>query len=164
MTDEDLATRRRYNRARLFTVCVGAAFLIATFAMFYALTSSHTRSKENATLLARLVTERNARIDEDCLIFERKQKTDVDTLKQTYAYLENLTAEQLKDPLSRAVLAGLPRTEAEAKLDDAPDYCDKPGAAAEAKGAKPIGLPEPDSVVPKRPASLKVPRAAAQKR
>lgn len=88
--------------------------------------------------------ESRQRIDDTCRINETRQKTEVDALKRTYEYLGGLTAQQLAEPLNKAVLAGLPATVRAALTDDAPAYCDKPG----------VGLPEPDPVVPRRPKSL----------
>ena len=50
----------------------------------------------------------------------------------------------------------------QARTDVAPDFCDEPGAKAEKlwrdshgkQGAPPVGLPEPDPVVPQRPAGI----------
>lgn len=89
--------------------------------------------------------EAKERINESCTINERKQKVDVDQLARTYAYLEALAPDEKGSALNRAIVAQLPTTEAAAREDDAPSYCDKPG----------VGLPEPDDPIPPRPASLR---------
>jgi hypothetical protein len=88
--------------------------------------------------------EAEERRHETCLINERKQRMDVDALQRTYEYLAGLSAEQLAQPLNRAVLAQLPRTVREAQVDDAPRYCDEPG----------VGEPEPDPRLPVAPENL----------
>jgi hypothetical protein len=88
--------------------------------------------------------EQKARRDQACAISEAKQRRDIDSLRRTYDYLLTLSPTEKRDPINRAVLAGLPRTEADARLDDAPPYCDEPG----------IGEPEPDPTIPRRPIAL----------
>lgn len=85
-----------------------------------------------------------ARINESCTIAERKQKKDVDDLKATYAYLLKLPPDQRRKGINGAILAQLPKSEAAAREDDAPSYCDEPN----------VGLPEPDTLVPDRPLEL----------
>ena len=151
----------RWGRDVTTIVAVG----LAAYAVF--ITQSHVNdidrqadrteklAAQNTATLAQLKVEQKQRINETCRIQETKQKSDVEALAQTYAYLGSLDAQQLAEPLNKAVLAGLPRTIREAQQDDAPASCDKPGAAAESRGAPPVGLPEPDTPLPKPPANLK---------
>ena len=88
--------------------------------------------------------ESKGRRDQSCRISESQHKADVDGLRRTYDYLKQLTPRQRRSPINRAILANLPVTEREARMDPAPPFCDEPG----------IGLPEPDPVLPKRPKSL----------
>jgi hypothetical protein len=80
----------------------------------------------------------------NCLQFERDHLRDVDQLRQTYAYLEQLRPGEFEQPINRFIVARLSETETAARTDTAPDYCDEPG----------LGRPEPDPVVPERPAYL----------
>jgi hypothetical protein len=91
--------------------------------------------------LERIDTEAVERKDADCVKDERDYFAKVNQLTQTYAFLK--TADPESD-LYKAVVTNLPQVEAEAKRDLAPEYCDEPN----------VGLPEPDPVVPKRPAGL----------
>jgi hypothetical protein len=87
--------------------------------------------------------EGKVRRDQTCVIFERKHKTDVEKLTRTYDYLQRQPDSAFRDPTSlpNEVIRSLSTTEAEARMDDAPPFCDDEG----------IGLPEPDPVVPPRP-------------
>jgi hypothetical protein len=82
--------------------------------------------------------------DANCLQFERDHLADVTQLRQTYFYLAQLRDDELGDAINRFVIARLPETERLARTDTSPDYCDAPG----------LGLPEPDPVLPKRPAGF----------
>lgn len=89
--------------------------------------------------------EANARRDQSCKITEGQQRAEVQSLRRTYSYLLSLSTKERRDPINRAVLAGLPTQEAQARQDNAPAFCDDPG----------YGEPEPDPVVPRRPAALR---------
>lgn len=109
------------------------------------------KAAESASTVAQaqviaLRNEARDRLDQACTRDERNQKRDVETLRRTYDYLvrEQREGRSLASGINRAVLIGLPRTEADAREDDALPACDKPG----------VGLPEPDPVLPKRPKSL----------
>lgn len=86
------------------------------------------------------------RIDQICLVFETQHLDDVKSLAQTYDYLVALPESEKRLTLNKFILLLLPMREEEANTDIAPPFCDKPNR----------GLPEPDPVVPKRPAELKV--------
>jgi hypothetical protein len=98
------------------------------------------------------------RRDQTCHIFESQHLTNVRRLEGTYEFLDNLPRSEWGSPLTRAVLRGLPALEAEARVDQAPPYCDEPGEAQEflyqksngKRGLPPIGLPEPDPELPVR--------------
>lgn len=96
--------------------------------------------------LYRLQVEAQQRRDQSCTIQEKKQLADVTQLKQTYKFL--LDPASKKSGLYKVVLISLPRAESEAREDDAPAFCDEPD----------VGLPEPDSKIPPRPASIKLPK------
>lgn len=81
------------------------------------------------------------RRDQACTIFERQQVQNVKTLTQTYGFLLSLSPTQIQDPLNELILRNVPQTEATARTDPSPAYCDDEG----------IGLPEPDPKVPPRP-------------
>jgi hypothetical protein len=89
--------------------------------------------------------EREKRTDQICRIDERKQQKDIRQLERTYGYLlRELRAGRMDQPLNVEILRGLQQTEADAREDDAPPFCDEEG----------VGLPEPDPVVPDRPLVL----------
>lgn len=94
------------------------------------------------------------RRDQICLSAEREHLRDVNQLKATYKYLLSLTPEDARSSLNRTITLQLPQTEERANTDVAPSFCDEPGALAEKKGARPVGLPEPDPVIPERPAAV----------
>lgn len=101
-------------------------------------------ARKATELTVKLAREGRERRDEDCSIRESKQADDVRALRRLYRYLLGLSPEDLGTDLNKAVLAGVPRAERDARTDDAPDYCDEPG----------IGEPEPDLKVPRRPKGL----------
>ena len=81
------------------------------------------------------------RRDQTCLLFERSYHRSVQSLEQTYRFLERATPRQARDPIVAAILAQLPQTELRVRDERNPAYCDKPG----------VGLREPNPRVPKRP-------------
>jgi hypothetical protein len=91
--------------------------------------------------------ETRERVNQTCRILEGKQRDTVDQLKQTYTYLLGLSPAEKRSPLNRAVLANVPKLERDARVNDAPAYCNDPG----------VGLPEPDPEPPARPAQLRAP-------
>lgn len=105
---------------------------------------------QNTKILADAKHERDIRSDQACELFETDHLQDVQQLGQTYKYLASLTAEERQQSLNKFILINLPNTEQQALVDRAPEYCD---GTFEGTGAD-IGLPEPDPVVPDRPAKL----------
>jgi hypothetical protein len=146
---EDLEIRYRKVAHQLLAAMavLGVAFVVCV-----ALLVAGVRSNHRA--LERSNKERAERINESCTITEGKQRDDVSVLRRTYAYIADLTPAERRQPFNRAIIANLPVVEHEARTDDAPSYCDEPGVAAEKRGAKPVGLPEPDPVMPKRPPGI----------
>jgi hypothetical protein len=96
-------------------------------------------------LNVKLEDEGANRRDQSCELFESAHLADVEGLRRTYGYLVELTPEQAAEPINRLLIRLLPEAEREARKDRAPEYCDEPR----------IGLPEPDPVVPERPAALR---------
>jgi hypothetical protein len=115
------------------------AYLLVVLAFAYTTGSLYSVQRKFAK-------EINIRQDQGCVLFERAHNQDVKALKDTYAYLLTLTPQQReKDPLNQFVIKSLPQTENRVITDAAPKYCDNPG----------FGLPEPNPVIPKRPAALR---------
>src|SRR3954447_1550669 len=85
-----------------------------------------------------------ARVDESCRLAEGKQRDSVLLLRQTYTFLVH--PPKALEGLVPYAKANLPKVEADARTNDAPDYCNAPG----------VGLPEPDPEVPVRPLALRV--------
>jgi DNA-binding transcriptional MerR regulator len=81
---------------------------------------------------------------QNCSKFEEEHLQDVTQLRDTYDYLSQLTPAQKAESINAYVLSRLPETEARAKKDKAPKYCDEPG----------FGRPEPDPKIPERPEGL----------
>lgn len=95
-------------------------------------------------LFARINREGKDRRDQSCLVAERGQLKDVESLKQTYRLALHPPPE-LGKGLLKLIVQNLPQAEAEAKLNQAPKYCLEPG----------IGLPgDKPPAVPQRPPQL----------
>ena len=105
--------------------------------------------------------DRLAARNQTCLLNERDHLEDVKLLRRTYAripqavrfYLET-SPPHLRPFLLNAIRTDLERLEKEARTDQAPAFCDEPGVEAEREGADPVGLPEPDPVIPTRPPAV----------
>lgn len=136
--------------ARRFVWLVIAAMLMATVAIVVAVVVfvrlDNTIDSAKAQQEAFNVESLRAR-SANCLQFERDHLRDVKQLRDTYAYIRQLEPSELGDPINRFVIGRLPETEAKARTDTAPGYCDNPG----------LGLPEPDPVVPCRPRVILAP-------
>ena len=125
-----------------------------TRALFYialaALLLSGASILLSAFLFTRLSMEGTERRDQSCRQFEGDHLADVQRLKRTYAYLSMLPRREYGSPITVAIVQQLPELEEKARTDSAPEFCDEPGAAAEKRGEKPVGLPEPDPEIPDR--------------
>ena len=106
-------------------------------------------AKSNRLILAEQAQERTIRSDQACELFETDHLQDVQSLGATYKYLAQLTPEERNQALNRFILLQLPQTEQQALVDRAPEYCDETTPTGDD-----VGLPEPDPVVPDRPAKL----------
>jgi hypothetical protein len=115
-------------------------------------------------LQARIDHEGIERRNETCRSFEQGHKQEVTQLRRTYGYLLHLPAAERGSTLNKTIASQVRQMERDAMSDQdtdgvfVPKYCDEPGAAAEARGAPPVGLPEPDPQVPVRPKALRPPR------
>jgi hypothetical protein len=159
---------RRFEGFRHFTlsdlVTFAAALLIIAGIIYVAANDARARHSvesravsrntvliiENRRLIRRIEAEGIERRDQTCTLFEGQHLADVKQLRGTYRFLARLPRSEWDEALPKAIVGNLPQLEAKARRDSAPPYCDEPGAAAEAKGAKPVGLPEPDPKLPKR--------------
>lgn len=127
------------------TLVVAIALGIAAYAVHIA--GKANDNAEEAVTLAKaqvraLALESLERRDQQCRISEQKQRADVDLLRQSYAFILH-PPPGLAD-LVPIALAQLAKTEKDARLDDAPPFCDAPN----------VGEPEPDPVVPRRPKGI----------
>lgn len=139
---------------RISYVIAGLA-IFATLGLFVSNQNRiQEQSRNNAEAISRIDTEGVERRDQNCNILESQHLESVRGLRLTYDYLAGLTVAERQQPINRLLIAQLPQTERQARIDQAPEYCDEPGAAAEAKGAEPVGLPEPDPILPERPEAL----------
>lgn len=88
--------------------------------------------------------EGKARRDQTCIVFERLHQADIKRLATTYQYVDNLSAAQRRQALSRAVIRQIPQLEAQIRNSAPPNYC-----------AGDVGIPDSDLIqAPKRPASI----------
>jgi hypothetical protein len=111
--------------------------------------------QQNKATNVRVAAETVERRDQLCTSLEGAHLDEVNQLRDTYRFIGELSVKEVThDPLTRFVVLNITKTEEDARTDEAPDYCDEPGAEAEKKGAAPVGLPEPDPVVPGRPADV----------
>ena len=141
----------------------GVVLMVLT--LFLAVGLAWEAANDANDTIGSLEAERKERTDQNCELFERLHLRDVQDYADssrgfalTLDFIQGLTPEQRREPLNALIIAQLPETrkdflkeEREAHIDIAPNYCDLPGAVKEAMGAKPVGLPEPDPVVPERP-------------
>jgi outer membrane murein-binding lipoprotein Lpp len=178
---EDQKNRHRRRKEDLVKPLAGIILAlllvigIGAYTIVEIATEANTAARDAKTLAAKLArttatieqlraetrareAEGRERRDQQCELFERQHLDDVKQLRGTYKYLLRLPPSELRaptNPLNEAVILQLRETERAATRDSAPDFCDEPGADAERRGAEPVGLPEPDPKVPRRPAALK---------
>jgi hypothetical protein len=83
------------------------------------------------------------------MITEGEQAAEIRDLQRTYDFLLRQPPRDLQNDqtLAGEIVRGLAQIEEEAHRDNAPAFCDEPG----------IGLPEPDPMIPHRPAVLRPP-------
>lgn len=127
------------------------AFVLIAAAAFYSTTRTFENSRRNTIAIERINAERAQRIDQACRTDEGNHLSDVTKLARTYDYLVALPDVPFKqlDRITQAVILQVPSTEETAHKDPAPAYCD-----VTLPGGKPVGLPEPDPIIPKRPAKV----------
>lgn len=132
----------RYRRVTelLFASMVTTLVVTTLGLVFYGKQADRIEDEQSAR-----AADSRERIDQGCKISEGKQLKDVTSLKATYKYLLALPPKQRRKGINGAIFAQLSSIEHEAEIDDAPAYCDQPN----------VGLPEPDPVVPERPAELR---------
>jgi hypothetical protein len=137
------------------------AFVLVAAASIFAAARTYDIAAENKATIERveenqrkIALEGVQRRDQICLAAEREHASHVTRLTRTYEYIVSLPAEAF-DPkfaanqINLAVLRQLPQTEDEAKSDVAPEFCD-----VTLPGNVPVGMPEPDPIVPERPEKI----------
>lgn len=77
------------------------------------------------------------RRDQTCVLFEREQLAATFRVVRTYEYLDELPREDYGSNLTRAIVRGLPEQETDARLSQAPPFCDE-----KTENGREIGLPE----------------------
>lgn len=151
--------RRLLPTLRLLAfLLVFAAAIFSSVRTFEVADQTRELAQKNSAVLRRINMESTERRNQICLSDEREHKENVDRLVRTYGYIESLTPRQRGNAINQAVILQLPVTEKTAQTDTAPDFCDEPGVKNEKlyqrtqgeQGKPPVGLPEPDPVVPKR--------------
>lgn len=135
---------KRIPNEYYYAAIVAAVVFLGAVVLITDNDQQNTDIKGLAAFDERLVKEQFERRDQSCRLFEGDHLADVQSLEKTYEYLGALTPEERKTTLNKTILNGLAEQEREAKVDSAPDFCDKPNT----------GLPEPDPVVPTRPPSI----------
>jgi hypothetical protein len=118
--------------------------VIGVLVMFGAGALAVTASRDARDAVEQIRKEGRERRGQYCLPSERGHLEATQDLQRRYDYLLSLTPAEKRMTLNEFVLRDIPRVEAEARADQAPDFCDEPG----------LGLPEPDPVIPKRPAAI----------
>lgn len=127
------------NWERLRRVMPYIAMIMATLALGSAIALYINSAKES-----------KHRRSDTCRVFEGQHLQEITDLKGGYDYLASIPRSKWTQ-LEKTVYKRLPKQESDAKSDTdqlgpyVPAYCDE----------EDIGLPEPDPVVPKRPATLK---------
>jgi hypothetical protein len=95
----------------------------------------------NKNALDNFEDEALARVDQTCRLFEADHFEDVEGLRSTYTFLNNVRGtREAETALVQFVVRTLPRVESEARVDAAPPYCDE----------EDVGLPEPDPELPQK--------------
>jgi hypothetical protein len=157
---KDAATWRLWPTLRLLAFILVAAASIFAAARTYDVADENRKTIERVEANAKAVEREGVeRRDQICLSDEREHLNEVQQLRNTYLYLVNLPDSEVSSTFNRFIISQVPKTEDEAKIDTAPEFCDKPGAKAEKewrdskgeRGAPPVGLPEPDPEIPERP-------------
>lgn len=128
-----------------------AAFVFVALAAIYSNIKAFEAADQAHDAIVRSNRESVERRDQICLGAEQVHLNEVNALRDRYRYVLSLRPSERRATLNEFIIAQIPKTEADAKSDEAPDFCDEPGEAAEKRGAKPIGLPEPDPKIPARP-------------
>ena len=116
-------------------------YLILALGTLYAVaeTSKTANEAKDAVEQSRQTSKRSR--DQVCRVFEGQHLREVESLRNTYVYLDRVVARhETGDTLNQFIIRGLPATEVKARSDPAPAFCDKPN----------VGLPEPDPVLPKK--------------
>lgn len=124
----------------LAVVLLATALLVALVPATLFLRNTESDTSSNAEAIAAVKRESTARRDQNCILFERQHKANVDRLKSTYDYLNRIPKDEIGSSLTQAVLRGLKAQEAEARNAIPPNYCNE----------KNVGLPEPPPDVPKK--------------
>jgi hypothetical protein len=156
-------TIHRHRIGQYVLAIVGTLAALAAMVLLALGTAGFVRTTQLAQETHKIVVDARAeqrqRIDQNCYLFETDHLDDVTQLRNTYRFLEaarsSVNTADNTTVLYQFIVAGLPELEKRAHKDNAPDYCDLPGAKAEARGAAVVGRPEPDPVVPDRPKSLR---------
>jgi hypothetical protein len=164
------------HRFRLLAGAFVILACVATFASYKAVQAGNNatdasedaeRAGNEAKVLAAKVNHQQKEFEQEslgrrrqsCRGDEQEHKDNVRALRQTYKILSNPKLRAQFDPgLIQFAIANLPAAERKARVDQAPEFCDEPGVKQERlykkthgeRGKPPIGLPEPDPVVPKK--------------
>lgn len=125
------------------------AYLVLASVVIFTSARTFDIASGNKVALEQIKKEGEQRRDQICLGAERTYNSEVTTLKSTYRYLEELKPREVSSSINVAVLRGLPQTEDTVKTGAAPAFCDETNS-----DGSPVGLPEPNPTVPKRPAKV----------
>jgi hypothetical protein len=132
---------------RVTVACLAVGVVLNSLGWGFAVKQNADRVDEIDRLVTRIEVEGRERRDQACVLNERDHLADVQNLKRAYdrlpeafAFYMSIAPADMK-PLLRSMIAqDLKRLEQEARVDQAPEYCDEPG----------VGLVEPDPVIPER--------------
>lgn len=134
------------------------AFVLVAAASIYSSARTFSLADQNRAALDQIKAEGVERRDQICTAAESADLANVTRLRRTYDYLQALSPAEFDTPINRAVLVSLPQVESDAKTPTAPAFCD-----VTLKHGVPVGLPEPNPIVPTRPPELTAKLKQAQK-
>jgi hypothetical protein len=158
--DEEEFTRLAYEErmkrisTRIAYVIVGIACALVIGLLWHNIQSLQDVVERQDRIDRASAMETADRRNQICLSAEKEHLDEVTSLRRIYKFIGELSVDDIREPINKFIILNLANTEKEARSDDAPPFCDLPGQVAEKRGAKVVGLPEPDPEVPDRPADV----------
>lgn len=133
-----------HNSYVLFTRRVLRALVIIGITTFIALAIGAVQLYRFTTIQTHQRDESHLRQDQLCVVFERSYLQQVQQLVATYDFLRHTPASERGTQLNKAIIAGVPKQEAQVTTFAPPAFC----------APRNVGLSTPVPKVPKRPKDL----------